>query len=184
MFDTPSTVSTPGSAALTARMPSIVLIPASTNSDSPVASVKVSTSNISRPRGSRYSPQQIASIWRATNTLSSTVFAMPTDFSMVKATTAAPCSMASGNTSSIRLRPFSRFTEFTIARPGLVSSARLMTLASVLSIINGASTDSSRRLTTSAIDASSPSRSVSAMQTSSACAPPETCSRATSTNAS
>jgi hypothetical protein len=116
--------------------------------------------------------------------LASTVFAIPIDFSIVSATTAEPCSSASGSTSSIRFRPFSRFTELTIARPGLVSSARRITLASVLSIINGASTDSSRRLTTSAIDSSSPSRSVNAVQRSRQWAPPATCSRAMPTSAS
>ena len=46
-FETPSDVSTPGSAALISRIPSIVSIAESLNSSEPVASVNVSASKIS-----------------------------------------------------------------------------------------------------------------------------------------
>ena len=71
-------------------------------------------------------------------------------------------------------RPASRFTEFTIARPGIASSAVLMTSGSVESTWIGAGWVSETRFTTSRICASSSWRSVSATQTSRTCAPPST----------
>ena len=73
----------------------------------------------------------------ATSSLRSRVFAMPTS-SIVSATTAAPCSTASGTTASALSRPFSMLIELTIARPGICSSAASMTSASVESIRSGA----------------------------------------------
>ena len=94
-LETPSDVSTPGSSRLMAEMPSMVSTAESIHSSSPVASVNVSASKI-RSSGARpYSSTQMSWILRATRTFSSRVLAMPAS-SMVSATTAAPCSTASG----------------------------------------------------------------------------------------
>ena len=103
---------------------------------------------------------------------------MPTS-SMVSAISAAPCDLASGATTSSLSRPASRLTELTIARPGIASSAALITSGSVESTWIGAGWVSEMRLTTSRIWSSSSWRSVSATQTSSTWAPPSTWSSAT-----
>ena len=100
--------------------------------------------------------------------------------SVPSATTAAPCCLTSGRTSSMRCRPFSMLMELTTQRPGAVSSAARITCASVESIISGGSTLWLSSLTSRRIWAASSGRSVSATHTSSTCAPPSTCSRATS----
>jgi hypothetical protein len=61
---------------------------------------------------------------------------MPTS-SMVSAMSAAPCSTASGTTPLALSSPASRLIELTIARPGICSSAILMTSGSVESIWMG-----------------------------------------------
>src|SRR6266567_1883041 len=60
--------------------------------------------------------------------------------SMVRATTAEPCSRAIGMTFSMRWRPVSILIELMMARPGYISRAALITSASVESITRGAST--------------------------------------------
>ena len=52
-----------------------------------------------------------------------------------------PVLLHNGTTLSMRLRPFSMLMEFTIARPGMCSSAFSITLASVESTTIGDSTD-------------------------------------------
>ncbi len=79
----------------------------------------------------------------------------------------------------MRSRPFSMLMELMIARPGWVSSAARRAGSSSVSIISGASMPIERRLTTSVSCSGSSLRSVTATQTSSACAPYSTCSRAT-----
>ena len=68
--------------------------------------------------------------------------------SIVSAISAAPCSRQSGTTRSSLSRPASRFTELTIARPGICSSAACITSGSVESIWIGASSDRETRLAT------------------------------------
>ena len=109
----------------------------------------------------------------AISTLRSRVLAMPTS-SIVSAISAAPWALASGTTVSSFSRPASRFTEFTIARPGICSSARFITSGSVESTWIGAGSDSDTRLASSRICSSSSWRSVSATHRSSTCAPPST----------
>ena len=99
------------------RMPSSVSVPEVVNSASPVASVKVRSSKISRSAGRPYSPVTMSWMRRATSSLRSAVFAMPCS-SIVSAITAAPYFTTSGITASSRARPFSRLIEFTIATPG------------------------------------------------------------------
>ncbi len=109
----------------------------------------------------------------ATATFFSTVLAMPSS-SMVSATTAAPCSRASGSTRSAFPRPISRLIELMTARPGYVSSAACITFGSVVSITSGASMPISSFFTARRICSSSSPRSVRATCTSSTCAPPAT----------
>ncbi|MNY03229.1 hypothetical protein D3C86_1358390 [compost metagenome] len=176
---TPSTVSTPGMASLMRRMPSMVAAAESLNSSSPVARVKVRSSKMRASFGRPYSPQTMAWMRWATSSLRAAVLAMPTS-SMVSATTAAPCSRTWGSKASMRVRPFSRWTELTMARPGLVLRASTMTAGSVESIIRDASMPMASFLTTLRICSTSSPRSVRATHTSRTCAPPSTCSRATS----
>ena len=177
-FDTPSDVSTPGSAALTIRMPSIVSTADGRHSSSPVVRVNVSRSKISSsgsiPCSSHTSPWMRC----ATSSLRSRVLAIPTS-SMVSAISAAPCALAIGATRSSLSRPASRLIELTIARPGIWSSAVSMTSGSVESTWIGAGCVSETFLATSRICSSSSWRSVSATQRSSTCAPPSTWSSAT-----
>ena len=77
----------------------------------------------------------------ATSTLRCAVFAIDSS-SIVSAISAAPCSMHSGTTWSSLSRPASRFTELTIARPGICSSAAFITSGSVESIWIGAGSES------------------------------------------
>ena len=177
-LETPSDVFTPGSASLIARMPSIVSIADGRHSSSPVVSVNVRSSKISSSGSSPCSPQTMSWIRRATSTLRSRVLAMPCS-SIVSAISAAPCSSAIGTTLSSLSRPASRLTEFTIARPGIWSSARAITSGSVESTWIGAGWLSEIFLTTCRICSSSSWRSVSATQTSSTWAPPSTWSSAT-----
>ena len=72
----------------------------------------------------------------------------------------------------------------TTARPGYASNAARMAAASVLSMISGASTDISSPRTTARICSASSLRSVTATQTSSACAPPSAWPRPTATMSS
>ena len=176
-FDTPSEVCTPGSSALMRRIPSIVATALGRHSSSPVVSVKVRASKMSDSRPSPCSWQS-STMRLAISSLRSAVLAMPTS-SMVRAIRAAPWAFASGATTSSLSRPASRFTELTIARPGICSSAAWMTSGSVESIWIGAGWVSEMRLTSSRICSSSSWRSVSATQTSSTCAPPCTWSSAT-----
>ena len=117
---------------------------------------------------------------RAISSFRAAVFAIPTS-SIVSATTAAPFAFTTGTTLSMRVRPFSMLIEFTIARPGMCSSAALTTSSSVESIMIGDSTDIESSFTTSAICTASSARSVTATHTSSTWAPASTCSRATCT---
>ena len=176
-FDTPSEVFTPCSSALISLMPLIVSTALGLHSSSPVVSVKVSASKISASRSSPCSSQANSTIRLATSSLRSAVFAIPTS-SIVSAISAAPWALASGATTSSLSRPASRFTEFTIARPGIASSAAWITSGSVESTWIGAGWLSEMRLTTCRICSSSSWRSVSATQTSSTCAPPVTWSSA------
>ena len=152
------------------------------HSASPVVSVNVSRSKISSSRGSpcaSHSPAMRSAISR----LRCAVRAIPCS-SMVSAMSAAPCSTASGATTSSFAGPASRFTELTMARPGLCSSAARMTSGSVESICSGAREVSAIRFTVSRMASASSSRSTSATQRSSTCAPPSTWSSATCTSAS
>ncbi len=119
----------------------------------------------------------------AISTLRSAVLAMPTS-SIVSAISAAPCSRASGATTLSLSSPASRLTELTMARPGVCSSASLITSGSVESIWIGAGWVIATRLTVSRICSSSSWRSVSATQMSSTWAPPSTWSSATWTRPS
>ena len=181
-FDTPSDVRQPGSAAFTRRMPSIVSTALGRHSGSPVVSVNVRTSKISSSRG-RPCASQSAAMRSAISLLRSAVRAMPCS-SIVSAMRAAPCSTASGATTSSLPGPASRLTELTIARPGFCSSAARMTSGSVESICSGAREVSAIRLTVSRMESASSSRSTSATQRSSTCAPPSTWSSAICTSAS
>ena len=172
-FETPSEVLTCGISFLISLMPSIVSIADGRHSSSPVVSVNVSASKISSS-GSSPCSSQISSLRRwAISSLRSRVLAMPTS-SMVSAISAAPWALASGTTVSSLSRPASRFTEFTIARPGVCSRLRFITAGSVESIWSGAGSASETRLASWRICSSSSSRSVSATQRSSTCAPPST----------
>ncbi len=176
---TPSDVNTPGSSSLMRRIPSRVATALFRNSSSPVASVKVRASKTRSVGWSPKSPVTMSWMRRATSSFRSAVFAIPSS-SMVRATTAAPCFTASGTTSSIRFRPFSRLMELMMARPGYCRSAASTTSASVESTTSGVSTLWASSLTSVRICAASSCRSVSATHTSSRCAPPSTCPRATS----
>ncbi len=115
-FETPSVVNTPGFSALIRRMPSSVSTALCRYSSPPVARVKVSASNTSASGATPYS----AATWtrrRAISALRSAVCAIPFS-SMVIATTAAPYRRTSGRTFFTRSPDFSRFTEFTMQRPG------------------------------------------------------------------
>ena len=126
--------------SLISLMPSIVSMADGRHSSSPVVSVKVSASKISSS-GSSPCSSQISSLRRwAISSLRSRVLAMPTS-SMVSAISAAPWALASGTTVSSLSRPASRFTEFTIARPGICSRLRFITSGSVESIWIGAGSD-------------------------------------------
>ena len=182
-METPSEVFTSGSSAFSRRIPSIVSTAEGFHSSSPVVRVKVSRSKISDSGSSPCSSQAISLIRLAISTLRSAVFAIPTS-SIVSAISAAPCSRASGTTTSALSRPASRLIELTIARPGIVSSAALITSGSVESTWIGAGWVSETRLTTALIWSSSSWRSVSATQTSSTWAPPSTWSSATWTRPS
>ena len=98
---------------------------------------------------------------------------------MAIATVQAPYCFRSGNIRSIFSHPRSRWTELTMPMPGSHSRAAATTSGSVESMQSGASICPERTRTTRVIVSSSSARSVSATQTSSACAPPSTCSRAT-----
>ena len=163
-------------------MPSIVSTADGFHSSSPVVSVNVSTSKISASR-SRPWPSHSSVIRLAISTLRSAVFAMPTS-SIVSAISAAPCATVSGTTTSAFAVPASRLIELTIARPGVCSSASLMTSGSVESICSGVGWESETRLATCRICSSSSARSVSATQRSSTCAPPSTWSSAICTRPS
>ena len=172
-FETPSDVLTSGSSFFSARMPSIVATADGLHSSSPVVSVKVSRSKIKAPGSSPCSSQAISFIRLAISTLRSAVLAMPTS-SIVSAISAAPWAFASGTTMSALSRPASRLIELTIARPGMRSSAALITSGSVESTWIGAGWVSEIRSTTLPICSSSSARSVSATQMSSTWAPPLT----------
>ena len=182
-LETPSEVLTPGISALIRRIPSIVSTAEGRHSSSPVVRVKVSASKISASGSRPCSPQAMSRSRSAISTLRSAVFAIPTS-SIVSAISAAPCAFASGATTSALSRPASRLIELTIARPGICSSAALITSGSVESTWIGAGWVSEIRLTTAAICSSSSWRSVSATQTSSTWAPPSTWSSATWTRPS
>ena len=122
-FETPSEVFTPGISALIAAIPSIVSTAEGRHSSSPVVSVNVRQSKISSSGSRPCSSQHRSRIRLAISTLRCAVFAIPTS-SIVSAISAAPCASASGTTRSSFSRPASRFTELTIARPGICSSAR------------------------------------------------------------
>ena len=176
---TPRDVNTPGSPALMRRMPSMVSRALRRNSASPVARVKVRSSKI-RSSGRRpYSSTTMSWMRRATASFRSAVLAIPSS-SMVRATRAAPCSTASGTTSSIRARPFSRLMELMVARPGYWRRAASATSRSVVSMTSGVSTLWARSSTRARIWAASSWRSVRATQTSRRWAPPSTWLRATS----
>ncbi len=115
---TPRLVNTPGRFSLIRRMPSMVALPDSRYSSSPVARVKVRASKMRAPGSSPYSPTTMSWIFVATPSLASGVLAMPISSSMVSATTAAPCFLTMGTTWSIFTRPFSMLMELTMARPG------------------------------------------------------------------
>ena len=176
-FETPSEVFTPGSSFLIRLMPSIVATADGRHSSSPVVSVNVSASKISASRSSPCSSQASSTMRLATSSLRSGVLAIPTS-SIVSAIRAAPCDLASGTTTSSLSRPASRLIEFTMARPGMRSSAAWITSGSVESIWIGAGCVSDTRFTTSDICSASSWRSVSATQMSSTCAPPVTWSSA------
>ena len=182
-FDTPREVFTPGISAFTRRMPSIVSTADGFHSSSPVVSVNVSTSKIRSSRSIPCSSHTISVIRCAISTLRSAVLAIPTS-SIVSAISAAPCSLASGATTSSLSRPASRFTEFTIGRPGICSRAVRITSGSVESIWIGAGWVSDTRFATCRICSSSSWRSVSATHRSSTWAPPSTWSSATTTSPS
>ncbi len=115
---------------------------------------------------------------RATSSLRSRVSAMPFS-SMVMATVQAPYCLSSGNILSIFSQPRSRWTELTMPMPGSHSSACATTSGSVESMQSGASICPESVRTTRVMVSCSSARSVRATQTSRACAPPSTCSRAT-----
>ena len=136
-LETPSEVFTPGISALIRRIPSIVSTAEGFHSSSPVVRVKVSASKISASGSRPCSSQAMSRIRLAISTLRSAVFAIPTS-SIVSAISAAPCALASGTTTSALSRPASRLIELTIARPGICSSAALITSGSVESTWIGA----------------------------------------------
>ena len=182
-LETPSEVLTPGISALIRRIPSIVSTAEGLHSSSPVVRVKVSASKISASGSSPCSSQAISRIRLAISTLRSAVFAIPTS-SIVSAIRAAPWAFARGITTSALSRPASRLIELTIARPGICSSAALITSGSVESTWIGAGWVSEMRFTTALICSSSSWRSVRATQVSSTWAPPSTWSSATWTRPS
>jgi len=161
----------------------MVSTPEAFHSSSPVVSVKVRTSKISASRSRPCSSKAMSRMRRAISTLRSAVLAMPTS-SIVSAISAAPCPRASGITVSALSRPASRLIELTIARPGICSSAVLITSGSVESTWIGAGWVREIRLTVSRICSASSWRSVSATHTSSRWAPPSTWSSATWTRPS
>ena len=164
-------------------MPSIVSTADGFHSSSPVVSVKVSASKMSSSGAMPCSSHTMSRMRRATSSLRSAVLAMPTS-SMVSAIRAAPWAMAMGTTRSSFARPASRFTELTIARPGIWSSAVSMTSGSVESTWIGAGCVRETFLATRRICSSSSWRSVSATHRSSTWAPPSTWSSATWTRPS
>ena len=172
-LDTPSEVLTPGISFLISRMPSIVSTADGRHSSSPVVSVKVRASKMSSSGSSPCSPQISSCRRLATSSFRSRVLAMPTS-SIVSAMIAAPWARTSGSTVSSLSRPASRFTEFTMALPGVCSSASFITSGSVESIWIGAGRESETRLASSRICSSSSWRSVRATHRSSTWAPPST----------
>ena len=99
--------------------------------------------------------------------------------SMAMATVQAPYCFSKGKVLSIFSQPRSRWTELMMPMPGSHSSAAAITSGSVESTQSGASIWPDSTRTTRVIVSCSSARSVSATQTSSACAPPSTCSLAT-----
>ena len=160
------------------RMPSIVSTADGLHSSSPVVSVNVSASKISASGSRPCSSQAISVIRLAISTLRSARLrhARPRRSSARSARRRAP--WPAGRPCRALSRPASRLIEFTIARPGICSSAASITSGSVESIWIGAGWVSDTRLATCRICSSSSWRSVSATQRSSTCAPPVTWSSA------
>ena len=129
-LETPSEVLTPGISALMRLIPSIVATAEGRHSSSPVVSVKVSASKIRDSGSMPWSSTHMSRIRLAISTFRSAVLAIPSS-SIVNAISAAPWALARGATLSSLSRPASRFTEFTIARPGILSSASWITSGSV-----------------------------------------------------
>jgi len=122
IFESPNVAETSGCLVRSARIASIVFIPASRYSSSPEPKVNVSTS---KTKSSFLRPWRLVArsiILSATSSLFSTVFAIPTS-SIVRHTREAPYFLASLHTSSNFSSPSSRFTELRIGFPPICLSA-------------------------------------------------------------
>ena len=167
----PRMSSPPACLASMARMPSSVSIAERANSSSPVGERECQRVENQRLRRQTILVDHDVVDLRAASSLRAAVFAMPSS-SIVIATTAAPCAMASGMTESILSRPFSMLIGLTMARPGYCSRASLRTSASVESSSERRSDVQRQLFHQRAQHLPLVVRSVIATQTSSACAPP------------
>ena len=181
---TPSEVSTPGRSALIRRMPSMRL-------DGRVGELRVAGG---QGEGQRIEDQRL----RAQAVLvDGDIVDAPGDLQLAlrrswpcpsrrwSAPARRRCASWPGQkTWSALARPASRWVELIRQRPGAVFRAASITSGSVVSITSGTSTPIASFLTTLRISSASSGRSVTATEISRACAPPSTCSRASSRMAS
>ena len=158
-LDSPSVVWIPGYVALICRIASMVSMASRRVSSWPVAIGKVSASSKMSLTATFQSLTRVSTSRLAIRTFPSVVRAWPSS-SIVRATTAAPCSFTSGMIRANREvgpSPSSKFTELITGRPPMSSSPACSTAGSVESITSGSVEALAKRETTSRISAT-PSR--------------------------